>query len=113
MPYPMITDMNMTQGLQVPLCYANNVTGGLFVRLLLFAVWIIFVVGGYFIQKRSVGTGDLPSSLAVGGFVTSVFAILLRLVQYNGTSCLVDGWTLSITIVIAGISVLYLLFSRD
>lgn len=108
MAYKSITEMNMSEGLAVPFVYVNEVTGGLFIKLFLVAIWLIFSLGSYFIQKRSVGSGDFPTSLAVAGFVTSVIAILLRLIPN-----LVDGLTLAITIIVAGISILYFLFSRD
>jgi hypothetical protein len=113
MAYASITDYNVSQGLEVPICYVNNVTGGLFIPLFLMAVWIIFLLGSYFIQKEKIGSGDFPMSLAVAGFVTSILAILLRLVNYNGVPCLVDGLTLAVTIIVAGISILYFLFSKD
>ena len=107
MTYTSITDYNMS-GLDVPFIYANDITNGLFMKLFLVAIWLIFSLGSYFIQKKSVGSGDFPTSLAVAGFVTSVTAILLRLV-----TGLVDGLSLAITIIVAGISILYFLFSRD
>jgi len=108
MTYKSITDYNLSAGLQVPFIYVNDITGGLFIRLFLVAVWLIFSVGSYFIQKRNIGSGDFPTALAVAGFVVSVLAILLRLV-----SGLVDGLTLAIVIIVAGISILYFLFSKD
>lgn len=108
MTYQSITEYNLSAGLQVPFQYINAVTGGLFIKLFLVVIWLIFSIGSYFIQKRNVGVGDFPTSLAVAGFVTSVMAILLRLV-----SGLVDGLTLAITIIVAGLSILYFLFSKD
>jgi len=105
--YRSITEYNMS-GLDTPFIYVNDVTGGLFVKLLIAIVWLIFSVGSYFIQKRNVGSGDFPTSLAVAGFVTSVLAMLLRLVPN-----LIDGLTLAIVIIVSGISILYFLFSRD
>lgn len=104
--YKSITDYNMT-GLDTPFIYVNDVTGGLFIKLLLVSVWLIFSVGSYFIQKKNIGSGDFPTSLAVAGFVITVLAILLRLAG------LLDGLTLAICIIVAGISILYFLFSRD
>jgi len=108
MTYELLSNRNMSEGLHVPLVYINDITAGLFMNLFLFAVWIIFVVGSYFIQKKGVGTGDFPQSLAVGGFVTLVLAILLRLVPG-----LVGGYTLAVVVIVAGLSVLFFLFSRD
>jgi len=113
MAYASITDYNITSGLEVTFCYVNDVTGGIFIPLVLMAIWTIFLLGSYFIQKSRVGSGDFPMSLAVAGFITSIFAILLRLVNYNGVPCLVNGLTLAVTIIVAGISVLYFLFSKD
>jgi hypothetical protein len=108
MTYELITARNMSEGLHVPLVYINDITAGLFMNIFLFAVWTIFVVGSYFIQKRGVGTGDFPQSLAVGGFVTLVLAIILRLVPG-----LVSGYTLAVCVIVAGLSILFFLFSRD
>jgi hypothetical protein len=108
MPYELLSNRNMSEGLQVPLVYVNDVSGGLFMNLLLFSVWIIFVMGSYFIQKRGVGTGDFAQSLAVGGFVTLVLAMILRLVPG-----LVSGYSLAVVVIVAGLSVLFFLFSRD
>lgn len=108
MAYELLSNRNLTEGLHVPFVYINDITGGLFMNLFLFAVWTIFVVGSYFIQKRGVGTGDFPQSLAVGGFVTLVLAIILRLIPG-----LVSGYTLAVCVIIAGLSILFFLFSRD
>ena len=104
----------MSTGLEAPLCYVNDVTGSIFFPMVLVAVWIIFAVGGYFTQKRSVGVGDLPQCVAVAGFTTCVFAFILRLVKDSaGDPCLVGGTALAICIVVAVIGVLWLLFSQD
>ena len=108
MAYPLITEYNLSQGMDIPFTYVNDISNGLFIKLLLFAVWWIFVFGSYFIQKRAVGTGDFPQSLAVGGFVTTVLAIILKLIPNW-----VSGWTLAICIFVAVISIIIFLFSRD
>lgn len=108
MPYELISNRNLSEGMHVPLVYVNDITGGLFMNLFLFAVWSIFVLGSYFIQKRGVGTGDFPQSLAVGGFVTLVLAIILRLVPG-----LVSGYALAVCVIVSGLSILFFLFSRD
>lgn len=108
MTYELLSNRNMSEGMHVPFVYINDITAGLFMNLFLFAVWTIFVVGSYFIQKRGVGTGDFPQSLAVGSFVTLVLAIILRLVPG-----LVSGFTLAVCVIITALSVLFFLFSRD
>jgi hypothetical protein len=106
--YPLITERNITAGLEVPLQYVNEVTGGIFMNFFLFAVWIVFAIGSYFLQKNQVGTGDFPVSLVVAGFVTTILAFLFRLVPG-----LVSGGTLIACVVATALSVLYLFFSRD
>lgn len=108
MAYASISDYNLSAGLHVPLVYVNDITAGLFMNLTLFAIWTIFVFGSYFIQKRGVGTGDFPQSLAVGGFVTLVFAFILRIVPG-----LVSGYALAVILIIEVLSVVFFLFSRD
>ena len=106
--YKGIETMNMSAGLQVPFIYVNEITGGLFVNLLLVAIFTIFAMGSYFIQKRSIGTGDFPMSLAVAGFVTTTFAFIMRLIPG-----LVSGESLACCLIATGLFVLMFLFSRD
>lgn len=108
MTYPGIETMNMSAGLQIPFVYVNNITGGLFINLILVAIWTIFSLGAYFIQKRSVGTGDFPMALSVAGFVTTTFAFLLRMIPG-----LVSATSLAVCLIATGLSVLIFLFSRD
>lgn len=103
----------MSVGAESVFCYVNMVTGYAFFPFVLVAVWLIFAVGGFFIQKRSVGSGDFPMSVAIAGFITSVFAVMLRLVKYDGVACLIDGTTFVVTLVVAGLGVLWFLFSRE
>jgi uncharacterized membrane protein YhdT len=109
MTYKLITEMNMSQGLHIPIVYVNEITGGLFLRLLLLAIWCIVTFGIYFSQKRATGSGDFPVSVAVSGFVTAVFTIIMLLV----TPQIVDTLTATVVFVIATFSVLWLLFSKS
>jgi len=113
MAYPLLTSYNVTVGLEAPLCYVNSVTGGMFMPLILVGIWVIFAVGGYFMQRNMLGKGDFPQTTAVAGFVCSVFAILMRIVEYDGVHCLIDPTTLSVVLFVTGISILFFLFSRD
>lgn len=108
MTYELITARNLSAGLHVPIVYVNDITGGLFTKLLLIVVWSIIVFGTYFTQKKAIGQGDFPMSIAVGGFVVAVFTTLLRLIPG-----LIDGVTFAIVLVLALMSIIWFLFSRD
>lgn len=80
MTYASITSYNMTNGFQTIFVYVNDVSGGIFINLLLFIIWFSVTVSIYFAQKKSTAQGDLPMALATGGFVTIIVTILLNLV---------------------------------
>ncbi len=108
MAHELITERNMTEGLHILFIYINDVTNGVFMRILLFAIWCIVVFGIYFAQKKDSTAGDFPMALAVGGVVTVVFATLMRLIEG-----LLDPVTYAITIVVALVSVIFFFFSKD
>ena len=107
MTYASVTDYNLTSGFQVLFVYANDVTSGLFINMLLFSIWILIVVGSYYLQKTSTATGDISQSLAIGCFVTSVITILLSLI-----TGLVPTLTISVVIAITILVILFFLFSK-
>ncbi len=108
MTYANLADYNMTSGLHILIIYANDVTFGVFVPLMLFGFWCIIAFGGYFNQKHETGSGDFPAWFAVAGFTTSVVSIIL--IQIPG---LITGYTLAVILIIATMSVLFFFFSRD
>lgn len=108
MPHELITARNLSEGLHIPFIYINDVTGGIFIKMILLAVWAIVTFGLYFSQKKAIGVGDFPVAVGVSGLVLAVFTILLRLVPG-----LVDGVTFAVVLIISLISVLWLWFSRD
>ena len=107
MTYELISNRNMTQGFHIIFIYVNDITGGLFIRMFLFSIWIIFAMGSYFLQKRHTGMGDFPMSIAIAGFVTSIIAILLKLIPG-----MLDLLTLAVVLIVSVISVLWFLFSH-
>jgi len=120
MVYETIASVNMSSGLAAPFCYVNNVTGvassgaSSFFALVLVSIWIIFAVGSYYFQKRSYGQADLPQGVAVAGFVTAVFAFMMRLVKDSaGNHCMVSSTSVGVAIAAAIIGVLWLFFSKD
>lgn len=111
--YPNIGDVNLTNGLEGAMCYVNEVTV-IFFSFLLVCLFLIFAFGQYFIQVRSRGVGDFPQNFAVAGFMTTVFAFILRLVKDEfGNHCLVSGGALGVCIVVTSVCVLWFFFSRD
>jgi len=106
--YENLANRNLTQGFGTVLVYVNDITGGLFIPLFLAAVWIIPAFIIYNEQQRKFGYGDLPAALSVGGIISSVVAILGRLVDG-----LVSGEVLTITVVLTILSVIWLFFSKD
>ena len=108
MTYPLITSYNLSEGMHIPFVYVNQITGGIFINMLLISIWLIFAMGSYFMTKQRMGVGDFPQSIAVAGFVTTTFAFLLRMIPN-----LVSGGALIICFVISAISVVIFLFSRE
>ncbi len=107
MAIELITNRDLTQGFQVLFVYVNDVTGGIFINMFIFSIWIISVMVPYFLQRRNFGTGDFPQAMAVGGFVTLISTILMSLIEG-----LVNGVTIGIVISVAVISILWFLFSK-
>lgn len=108
MPIELITARNVSAGLHIPFVYINDITGGLFMKVLLVAVWCIVTFGIYFGQKKNSTSADFPMALAVSGVITFVFATLMRLIEG-----LLDTLTYAIVIIVALISVLFFFFSKD
>jgi len=97
MTHESITNINMTEGFHTIFIYVNNVTGGLFIRMLLFSI-----------QKRTTGKGDFPASVAIAGFVTAVTAILLKMV-----AGLVDPSSFWVSMIMAIIGTAWLFLAQD
>jgi len=105
MAYPLPTgaNLNASAGLQEIFIYANSVTdGGILFKLVLVALYVII---GIAILNKS--KDDYPMASCVAGFVTLIVAILFRIAG------IIDILTLSITIAVFVISLLFLLFTRD
>ena len=94
-----ITNRNVSEGLHIPIVYINDITNGLFMNVLLFAIWNIVTFGIYFNQKSSSTSGDFPMALAVSGVILAVITTLFRLVDG-----LVSNVTYSIVLIIALLS---------
>lgn len=75
--------------------------------LILFAIFLVTVLGSFFAQRRQLGTGNFAASFAVGGFVTMVVAIMLSLIPG-----FINLTTLVVTIAITILGFIWLIFSE-
>lgn len=107
MTYPSLSDYNMT-GLDTIFFYMNDISGGLFIILLILSTFCVVTFSLYFTQKKLTGIGDFPASLAVGSFITTVFTIFLRLIP-NLISDLVFG----VTLVVCFLCILIFFFHKE
>lgn len=74
----MPTEVNWSAGLQEAPKYINEVTHGVVMNLILLAIAVV-IGSGYWFGKR-----DLPGAIAVGSFVSWVFALFGWLGDYIG-----------------------------
>lgn len=103
---------NLDQGLHMLFLYVNHISGGVFIPMLLFSLYLIVLLGMYFAQKNTTGYGDFAQSLAVSGLFVTVVAGLLRLVSSEGET-LVSLPTLAVCMVMMVIGFAVLFLSRD
>jgi len=107
MTYKLLTDYNVSEGLQVPLVYVNEITNGVFINMLVFAVFIIISMGIFYAQQKKTGEGDLPVALGVGSIATFGFMVFLSLVPG-----LVNSTTFAIGLVITLVCILWLFLDK-
>ena len=107
MTYELMNDVNASEGIHTAFIYVNQITGGLFMNMLLFAFFIIVTVASYNLGRRD-GDGDFPASFAVSGFITACLAMIFYLIPG-----LMNLSTVIISIVIAIIGFIWLIFSRQ
>ena len=106
MTYASITDYNLT-GLDIIFVYVNDVTGSLFMKLLLVVIWLVLCIGSFNITKRQTGSGDFSASMTVASFTTFVFAIILKL------GGLVDNLSIAVLLGLCVISMGALFFDNN
>ena len=99
--------VNATEGLHTVLTYVNDVTGGMFVPLMLFAIFFVVMMGTYYSAKRLSGDGNFPASFAVAGFMTTGASFIMMLIPG-----LINTITVVLTLTISVVGVLWLFFSN-
>lgn len=108
MTYATLTDYNASEGIYIPLLYVNDITGGLFVNMMLLAFFCIICFGSYFIQRRTSGIVYFPVNFAVAGYVTLGLASLLSLIPG-----LINIYALGIIIAVAVLGTIWLFFGLE
>lgn len=108
MAWGTISSVNMTDAPENLFIYINDELSGFPVAMFLFTTFMIFTMGTYYINRRMTGDGDITVSITVGMWVTSILAILLRILGDGMVS------NLTVAIVLGGalLSVMFLFFSR-
>ena len=76
----LLSDRNASEGLQVLLVYANDVSNNVFVPLTLMSFFIIVFLGSYFATKRSGTKGDMAGSFAVASYVMTIIEFVMSLI---------------------------------
>jgi len=80
--YPEIEDVvNTSEGIHTTFIYAAEIVPQ-FVPMMLFSLFIIVALGGYFAQLRISGRGNFAVSFTAGAFVTTVSAFVLSIVPH-------------------------------
>lgn len=107
MPLELITNRNLSEGFHVLLVYANDVTGGVFINMLLFVIWACVTFGMMFVKQRTTGEADFPACMVTGSFITAISCVLLGLI--NG---LINIYTYAVVIVVLMISAMMFFYEK-
>ena len=79
MPYIEYSDYNQSEGVVSLFTYSAEIVP-VFVPLLLFAVFMIAVLGSFFMQKSLTGRGNFSGSFAVGSWLTAIISLVFSLI---------------------------------
>ena len=108
MTYPTLETVNATTDLANILVYANTITNGYFMPMVLFAFFIIVMIGSFVAQFRFSGRPNFQKSFAVSSF--STFGVAMLMSSKNG---LLEPTILIITLVLTILSAMWLFFSSE
>ena len=106
MAFETISSRNTSAGIHTLFLYVADIVP-IFIPLVLFAIFMITMLATYFSQRRITGRGDFPASFVTGGFLTVIIALVLSMVEN-----LVNTITLSTTIVVVVVGVIWLFISK-
>lgn len=77
--YKELATTNLSVGIHAVFQYVAEIVP-IFFPLLLFALFIVYTVGSFLLQKEQTGNSNLFSSLVVGGYLTAITAFVINLI---------------------------------
>lgn len=77
---PLLSDRNASEGLHIPLVYANDVTGGVLVQGVLFAFFLCLFIGAAVSQRRTTGFVNWAGCFAVSSFLTFGASVIAKII---------------------------------
>jgi len=104
--YKTLDDANLSDGLHTLFTYAEDIVPG-FTGMILFALFIILLMGSYYSQRRITGKGDFPASFAASTFVVFIISIVMSLIPD-----FINQTYVIMTLVMATIGMIWLYLSR-
>jgi len=104
--YRTIADVNTTAGPHTLFVYAAEIVPS-FIPMVIFAIFLIALLGSYFSQRRLTGSGDFPASFAAASFISTIIAFVMSLLPG-----LINNNVVIIMVVISVLSVVWLYLSR-
>ena len=104
---PADSGFNFTEGLDQLFFYVASEVP-IFIPMILFALFIVIMLGGFFSQQRQGGRGDFLMWGAIAGYITTGAAYILSLI-----SGLISLQTVIIVLVITVVMNAFYLLSRD
>ena len=97
-----ITDLDLRSFLQFP-----SLDTPIFYPMLLFAIFMVFTLSTFFREIRREGKGNILSSLAVAGFVTTAIAVIFSFLELIQVQIVVLTFVISVVF-----QVIYLLTKK-
>lgn len=107
-PYPDMGTVNATSDLSNILVYANEITNGAFIPLVLAGFFLVIFFSSFFAQIRFSGVAKPDTSFAVAGFATFGMTVL-----FAAKDGLVSSSNFVISLAIAIIGAAWVFFSED
>ena len=86
-----IADLDLKGFLQFP-----SIDTIIFYPLILFAIFMVFTLSTFFKEVTREGKGNILSSLAVAGFVTTAIAVIFSLLELINTEIVVLTFVISV-----------------
>ena len=108
MAYETLSSVNTTEGMHTLFVYANVITTGWFMRLVLLGLFCVALFGSFYARRTELGQGDIAISFVVASFITLVGSVVLSLIPG-----LIDMFTVGLIIGVFAISLLFLFLGRN